>query len=201
MKCRDATLLMHTYFDEEIDHHSQKLLTQHLKECLSCKEHFDELKETDRLLKVTQKLKASSKLTDEIINRTFPNKKRDAKFKEWLVKHPFAASAAIFVLLMSISFANFIDQGNEPIRIVNGNSNDIIVEGDKVIVPEDKNVVGDLVVENGSVEIKGKVDGNVTVVNGKIFMANVTQVNGKTEQVDQVFEWVWFKLKTLLHSF
>jgi len=69
------------------------------------------------------------------------------------------------------------------------------VEGQTVIVPEGKTVKGDIVVKNGDIVVKGAVDGNITVINGK-YMASTANVTGQIEEVDEVFEWLWYKIKS-----
>src|SRR5699024_1650114 len=86
---------------------------------------------------------------------------------------------------------------------------DLIIEGDTVIVPEGITVDGDLVVKNGNLKIEGTVDGNVTLINGKLvddemdreeLMASVGEVNGDFKVVDQVFELLWYTLRHVFTS-
>ncbi len=71
-----------------------------------------------------------------------------------------------------------------------------MVQNDKVIVPEGEVVKGDVVVKNGDLEIKGEVEGNVTVINGQQYMASAGKVTGEIEEVDAIFEWLWYHIKT-----
>ena len=63
--------------------------------------------------------------------------------------------------------------------------------------------------KNGNLKIEGTVDGNVTLINGKLIqdqlngeglMASVGEVNGEFKKVDQVFEWIWFNLQNLFRG-
>ncbi|PNB55282.1 anti-sigma factor, partial [Pseudomonas sp. GW456-E7] len=51
-------------------------------------------------------------------------------------------------------------------------------------------------VKNGKLIIKGKIDGNVTVVNGEKYMASAGQVTGQIEEINQLFDWTWYKMKS-----
>ena len=57
--------------------------------------------------------------------------------------------------------------------------------------------MGDITIENGNLEIKGEVQGNVTVINGEILMASASKVDGHTKEIDQFAEWIWYYLKNL----
>lgn len=69
------------------------------------------------------------------------------------------------------------------------------MENDTVIVPEGEVVEGDLVVKNGDLRIEGQVDGNVTIINGDKYMASAGNVTGDIDEIDEVFEWIWYKMK------
>jgi len=70
----------------------------------------------------------------------------------------------------------------------------LVVDGQTVIVPEGEVVKGDIVVKNGDLIVEGEVDGNVTVINGQ-YMASSAVVSGRIEEIDEVFEWLWYTIK------
>src|SRR5699024_6558426 len=88
----------------------------------------------------------------------------------------------------------------------------LIIQGDTVIVPEGVTVVGDLLVKNGNLQIDGQIDGNVTLINGKLivnpdelghedeYLVASAGVNGEFKHIDEMVEWVWYKLKTLFEN-
>lgn len=78
----------------------------------------------------------------------------------------------------------------------------LIVKNDTVIVPEGEVVKGDVVVRNGSLRIDGQIDGNVTVINGTVingekYLASAGDVTGEIEEINVIFEWVWYHLKNM----
>ena len=86
-------------------------------------------------------------------------------------------------------------KGN-PISVsANGAQVHIDEENKKVIVPEGETVKGDLVVRNGDVEIAGLVEGDVTVINGSHYLASAGHIAGESEEIHQITEWVWYRLK------
>ena len=69
------------------------------------------------------------------------------------------------------------------------------LEDHTVVVPEGEVVNGDLTVRNGDVKIEGKVTGNVTVINGKQYLASAGNVTGEINEIDEAFEWLWYQIK------
>lgn len=72
----------------------------------------------------------------------------------------------------------------------------LVVHNHTVTVPEGETVKGDVTVKNGKLIIKGKIDGDVTVVNGEKYMASAGQVTGQIEEINQLFDWTWYKMKS-----
>ena len=71
----------------------------------------------------------------------------------------------------------------------------LVVEGEKVLVPEGEMVKGDIVVKNGKLRVDGEVDGNITVISGSKYMASTAVVTGTVEEIDKAFDWLWYKIK------
>ncbi|WP_054636507.1 hypothetical protein [Thalassobacillus sp. C254] len=79
-----------------------------------------------------------------------------------------AAASAIFLLLMSSSlFSIWNDQSGQEISVQGSGNVHINKENGMVVIPEDEVVEGDLIVQNGSVEVHGEVLGDLTVINGE----------------------------------
>lgn len=71
-----------------------------------------------------------------------------------------------------------------------------MVKNNTVIVPEGEVVKGDVTVKNGKLIIEGKVDGDVTIVNGEKYTASAGQVTGQIHEINEVFDWIWYKIKS-----
>ena len=71
----------------------------------------------------------------------------------------------------------------------------VVVEGETVIIPEGQVVKGDLVVRNGNVQIDGELDGNLTIINGSAYMASTANITGTSEEINEAFDWLWYKIK------
>lgn len=102
-----------------------------------------------------------------------------------------SVAAALFMILMSASLlSGYNDRSAFSVTEHPG----MIVEGDRVTVPAGQTVKGDIVVTNGDLVIDGKVEGDVTVINGK-YMASTANVTGQIEEIDDTFEWLWYTIK------
>ena len=88
----------------------------------------------------------------------------------------------------------FSSYGNDQQFSVSNQPN-LIVEGQTVLVPAGEKVKGDIVVKNGTLRIEGEVDGDVTVISGSKYMASTAIVTGELEEIDKVFDWIWYKMK------
>jgi anti-sigma factor RsiW len=71
----------------------------------------------------------------------------------------------------------------------------LVVKNNTVIVPKGEVVKGDVVVRNGTLKIEGEVKGNVTVINGEKYLASAGHVTGEIDEVNEVFDWIWYYMK------
>lgn len=202
MNCQNANTLMHDYLDADIDDLSSKSLFEHLEKCSICNQHFNQLQAVEQRLR----LMSHSGFTPDYIQKVIkqlPHKQIDKHAKRqslnrWFKNHPGLVAASIFLMFFAISLFSYAIPGNE-LKIVASEYNNLIIDGNEVIVPEGEEIEGDLIVENGSLEIRGKVKGNVTVIDGELLMANASHVDGNTRQIDQLFEWLWYQIEKLYH--
>ncbi|AIF42125.1 anti-sigma-W factor RsiW [Virgibacillus sp. SK37] len=206
MNCdKEAVELMHNYLDGDLTKENETVLRLHLEECEKCQQHFHELKRTLTLIRSTEHVSAPANFTANVMNN-LPAEKKRVKYKRWFRAHPMLTAAAIFFVFMMSGILSAWNQGSE---LVVSKQDNLIIKGDTVIVPEDVTVEGDLIVKNGNLVVHGTIDGNVTLVNGKLIeepiegeglMASVGEVNGELEHIDQIFEWMWFHIKSLVKN-
>ncbi|MFC4559610.1 zf-HC2 domain-containing protein [Virgibacillus kekensis] len=206
MNCNgEAIELMHKYLDGDLTKQEEAKLRIHLEECEACQKHFHELKRTITLIQSTEHVPVPENFTANVM-ANLPAEKKRIKYLRWFKAHPALVSAAIFFIFM---FSGVFTAWNQEGELVVSKQENLIIKGDTVIVPEGVTVSGDLLVKNGNLRIDGKVDGNVTLINGELvdsslegsgLMASAGGVNGELKQVDQMFEWIWFHLKDMFQS-
>ncbi|WP_349409160.1 anti-sigma factor [Pseudalkalibacillus sp. SCS-8] len=202
MKCDEKySSYMHKWLDESIEPLEKIELFHHIKECTGCHQKFEELKKTDRMLQSHHSIKAPNGFSSKVMDR-LPREKSSSKMRRWFKHHPLLTAAVVFLILMSSSiYSEWGSNMSDPISVTaSGAHVKIDQESKKVIVPEGETVKGDLVVRNGDVEIAGKVEGNVTVINGKHYLASAGHVAGESEEIHKITEWVWYRLKEGLNS-
>jgi anti-sigma factor RsiW len=198
MNCPDIyTEYMHDYLDEEITPENEIKLREHLLRCADCQNHFQELKKTIALVQSTSHIQAPVNFTAAVMAR-LPNEKKQVGFKRWFRKHPMVAAASLFLTLM---VGSLITGWNEEQEFSVSKNPDLVIQNHTVIVPKGKTVNGDIVVKNGDLKIEGQVDGNVTVINGEIngekYLASAGHVTGEIEEINQLFDWVWYHMKKI----
>lgn len=206
MECKVAINHIHQYLDGELEIDQYKRLQEHMDKCAACREQFEQLEKVDALmhfsLASTQKQVSlndedASRLTSSIMSG-LPKKRAvqsKTRFVRWLYRYPGLTAAAVFVVVMFISMFASWDQDTK--LVISGSQDDlqhIIIEGNTVIVPEGVQLTGDLVVENGIVEVKGAVSGDVTVIDGKMVLASTGYIAGQSKTIDQALDWIWYKV-------
>lgn len=184
---------MHEYLDEEISAEHEKELRVHLASCQDCKMYFHELKKTIALVQSTSHMKAPSQFMVNTMTK-LPKEQKKVSVKRWFMHHPLLTAAALFLILMGGSLTT---NWNKDQQFSVSKQPNLIVQNNTVIVPEGEIVKGDVTVRNGILKIEGTVDGDVTVINGKRYMASAGKVTGQIEEINVVFEWVWYHIKEL----
>lgn len=184
---------MHAFLDGEITPEEEAVLAEHLDSCEECRVTMEELERTVTMFENIGTIQAPSGFVDGVAAR-LPQRKVQKGPKKWLRQHPIMAAAALFLILMSASFFSSFE--NEQQFSFTKQPN-IVVEGETVVVPAGETVKGDLVVKNGDLRIEGEVDGDVTVIRGSKFMASTAVITGTSEEINEVFDWLWYKIKSV----
>ncbi|PLT33610.1 zf-HC2 domain-containing protein [Bacillus sp. V5-8f] len=192
MKCPDEIIsLMHEYLDEDITKESEAVLRGHLRSCEACRTHLHELEKTVILIQSTSGLSAPADFTKKVMS-SLPKERKKVGAERWMKNHPFLIAASVFLLLMAGTLFGTYTQ-DEQFSV--SRQPNLMVENEMVVVPKGETVNGDVVVQNGDIRIEGTVNGNVTVIHGHQYLASAGNVTGEINEIDQVFEWLWFKIK------
>lgn len=182
---------MHEYLDEEIDPENEMILRDHLKSCKDCETLFNEYKRTIAVVKGTSRMQAPPNFTANVM-ASLPKEKKKVGMQRWLRNHPLIAAASLFIVLMT---GSLISTWNQDREFSVSKQENLVVENGTVIVPEGEVVKGDVIVRNGELRIEGEVQGDVTVINGEQYLASAGNVTGQIEEVNEVFDWIWYHMK------
>ncbi|TWD89759.1 anti-sigma factor RsiW [Neobacillus bataviensis] len=183
--------LMHDYLDEELDPEKERALRDHLKSCKECETIFNELKKTDAFVRGISHMQAPTDFTANVLAR-LPKEKKRIWMQRWFTNHPMLTAASVFIILMMGSLFSTWSQDQE---FSVSKQKNLVVKNNTVIVPKGETVKGDVVVHNGNVRIEGEVQGDVTVINGEKYLASAGHVTGQIEEVNEVFDWIWYHMK------
>lgn len=198
---------MHKHLDGDITREEESQLKRHLEDCTTCQKHLHELKKTITLIQSTERVKAPEDFTLKVMQQ-LPVEKKHVKYLRWFKMHPVLTAAAIFFIFMLTGIISAWEQDSQ---LVVSNPENLIINGNTVIVPEGVTVEGDLIVQNGDLKIEGTVDGSVYLINGELIydeneldssglMASVGEINGELKQVDRMFEWLWYHTQRIFKS-
>jgi anti-sigma factor RsiW len=194
LKCDEEIVeLMHEYLDEEIDPKNEMILRDHLKSCKDCETLFNEYKKTIAVVKGTSRTQAPPDFTAKVM-ASLPKEKKKVSMQRWLRNHPLIAAASLFLVLMTGSVFSTWNQERE---FSVSKQENLVVQNGTVIVPEGEVVKGDVIVRNGELRIEGEVQGDVTVINGEQYLASAGHVTGQIEEVNEVFDWIWYHMKRI----
>ena len=183
---------MHEHLDGDISREHELELQAHLTSCTTCQQHMNELSKVAVFVQSASHITAPSGFVEGVIAR-MPKETSQVGMKRWFHSHPLLTAAAMFMILMSASlFSSF----NDDQQFSFTKQPNIVVEGERVIVPAGETVNGDLVVKNGDLQIDGEVNGDVTIINGTKYMASTANVTGDIEEINQAFDWHWYKIKS-----
>jgi len=192
LKCNDEIVdLMHEYLDEEIDPENEMILREHLKGCKECETLFNEFRKTIAVVKGTSKMQAPPDFTAKVM-ASLPKEKKKVGMQRWLRNHPLIAAASLFLVLM---MGSVLSTWNQEQEFSVSKQENLVVQNNTVIVPEGEVVKGDVIVRNGELKIEGEVQGDVTVINGEKYLASAGHVTGQIEEVNEVFDWIWYHMK------
>ncbi|WP_078551213.1 anti-sigma factor family protein [Bacillus alkalicellulosilyticus] len=186
--------LINKYIDGEASEQEKDELHKHLEQCPSCKSHYLELKKAIAFIQSSSHIAAPVNFTENVMSQ-LPKRKAKVAWKQWIKRHPFAVSAAVFFLLMSSSVFSFWNSNTDELMVTGAANLQIDKERAAVVVPEGEVVEGDLTVRNGTLQVDGEVRGNVLLINSEQYLASAGSVTGEIEEVNQMLDWVWYHIK------
>lgn len=186
---------MHQYLDEELTGAELEEFESHITTCADCQSELKELDSAMHQFAQTDWVKAPAGFTENLmeqLNAMHPPKRN---WRVPIMKYTGVAAAVLLVFGLGVSIT-----APEKFALQADNTQGLVVADNKVIVPAGTEYNGDLVIQNGDVEVRGKVNGNVTTLNGRVYRMAGADISGETEEVDQAAEKVAYYAKRLWHD-
>ncbi|KEO84087.1 zf-HC2 domain-containing protein [Tumebacillus flagellatus] len=181
---------IHQYLDEDLSPAERDEFEAHLARCADCQEELKAMGSGIQLLTGAVWVKAPAGFTENLmaeLNTMHPPKRN---WRVPVMKYTGIAAAVLLVFGLGISLS-----APSKFALQADNTQGLIVADNKVIVPAGTEYNGDITIENGDVEVRGKVNGNVIALNGKVYRMAGADISGETEEVDQAMEKVVFYAK------
>lgn len=199
MNCHQANRMLHELLDEEISLEDEQLLKQHIQQCQGCREHLHGLQQTIVWVRSTSRICAPNDFTQRLMSR-LPRETVAQMWKKRLQRHPVLVAASLFVLFMAGSSSSLWSQDKQ-FQLIAYQPQKLEIDKvhNKVIVPANRVVNGDIEVRNADISVEGEVQGNVVAIDGHIYLASTGSVTGEKEEINQAVEWVWYNLKKTVH--
>ncbi|WP_078593106.1 anti-sigma factor family protein [Evansella clarkii] len=195
MACnKEKHQLIHKYMDEDITLLEKKELEAHLVKCDICHGHLRELRKTVAIIQSASHIEAPADFTAQVM-AGLPKETQKNKWKTWVRRHPLIITAATFFLVFILSISSIWNDGDGEITVAGEGQFYVDQERGVVVVPEGETISGDLLVRNGNIEVEGEVLGSITVINGEQYLASAGHVAGEIEEINRVFDWLWYRTK------
>jgi anti-sigma factor RsiW len=199
MNCKEAVKRMHDYFDGDLMDMDLVDLQKHMQACPACADRFRKLEQTVAFLRIgIEQMCAPEHVTTRIMLSLPPVQRKNA-WSAWIRKHPAISVASVFLAVVAASYISLWNANTE--LVIRGDDlNALVIDGNTVHVPSGTKVNGDLYIENGTVQVDGEVSGNIVVVDGKIALASTAYISGEIQEVDELAEWLVFKMNQWMNS-
>jgi len=195
MDCKEALPLIHEYMDGGLERSATASLNDHLSTCPTCKMRLKQLERVEALVQSWPRVEASAGLTERIMS-ALPQVKQRSIWRQWVRNHPAISVAAVFVLVMTGSFMSMWNENSE-LMVKGKDLQSVVIQGNTVYVPVGKTVAGNIMVENGKLQVDGDIEGNIVVIQGSVNLASTAHISGQITQIDEAFSWLWFKMNGL----
>lgn len=192
MNCKEAIMLIHEYLDGSLETADYNQLKQHLEHCHDCAALLRDMEKTEAFVRVLQPVGCPDEVKAQLM-KSIPIARKRHRSAHWIRRHPALTAAVLLIFVMGISMMMMRGQSNELVVKVN-DLESIVIEGNHVIVPEESIVYGDITVENGVLDVRGEIRGNLIVVDGSLQQASTANISGKVTRVNQAIDWFWYKV-------
>lgn len=196
MNCAEVHPLIHEYLDGDLAAECWPEFKTHLHTCPECARWLRQLEQTEALISAAPEQAAPPELALHVVQQIpmEERKSRQPNHRRWFRRHPALTVAVCFILVM---FGSFMAQwkGDHELVVKGKDLSQIEIQGNKVIVPATHTVAGSLMVKNGTIQVDGKVKGNLVVVDGSVEMASTAEISGEVTKVNQAIGWLWYQCK------
>jgi anti-sigma factor RsiW len=186
MQCQEAVKSMHDYLDDDLPFDQLQELKLHMNKCPACHQRYEQLHKTLACIKYIPEEDVSDDFCQRIV-KSLPKVKRLKQIYMWLKLHPVSSVASLCGVLFFGAWILTIDVEKKlVVKIPNEDS--VVINGDHVLIPEDTVIHGDVFVQNGWLDLKGNIEGDLVIMNGDYVQFESAVVKGDIHEIDYAFE-------------
>jgi hypothetical protein len=187
---------MHHHLDGDLSDERMAQLQIHLDGCSDCRERFAQLHKTLACIQYAPDMDSSSDLCQRVMQH-LPKVKPLKRFISWFKLYPGKSFASVCGLVVMGAWMMSFDMDKR--LVVNiPNEDRVVINGEKVHVPQHAVIHGDIYVANGQIQLDGDVEGDLIVMDGQYSMSPSGSVSGDVYEISYSYErWIlqmkkWF---------
>src|SRR6478609_4717596 len=99
LNCKEALPLIHEFLDGDLAASAALDLEQHLISCPGCKKVFNQLEQTEAMVRMLPRTAVSTGLTSRIM-ASLPEQTKGRKWFRWVKRHPAVSIVSILFVIM-----------------------------------------------------------------------------------------------------
>jgi hypothetical protein len=189
VRCQEATNAMHSILDDPTDPVAENVYA-HMDLCTMCEEHFQSLHDTIQKVRELEWLEAP----DTILTNVMAHIAEENRPRGWLSSPGIRKWGGWVAASVALAFIGGVywSQPDYVSVITSSRNGNLNITKHAVIVPAGSEYKGDLTISNGDVIVHGKVDGDVTALNGRVILASGADIKGRTQEVHAFWQWVQY---------
>jgi len=192
MACGENDHDLHLFLDEELDETGRNQVREHLAECVDCRNHVRHIRTVETAVSRADWLEVSEDFTSRLMIRL----EKDFPRRRLLSWRKYTIPAAVAVVLLGFVAGTWLSVPSQAVVLGKTTQADsVVIKGGEVVIPRNTTIKGHLTVENAIVRVYGRVNGDVTALNGKILMASGGDITGKKQEVNGALQWIAYYAK------
>jgi hypothetical protein len=188
LKCQEAQSAIHSILDDDAEESLRERFNHHIDSCAICEEYMEGLHITINKVKELDWLEAPDTILTNVMSQI--SELNHGK-RIWL-RTSFVKWGSFAAVLLVMVFVGGVYWG-QPDRfsvMTSSRNGNLAISKNAVIVPTGSEYRGDLTISNGDIIVHGKVDGDVTALNGRVILASGADIKGRTQEVHEFWQWV-----------
>jgi anti-sigma factor RsiW len=199
--CSDAIKHMHEHLDGDLPDEQYLDLKLHMELCGKCRDRFAQLQKLQAVIQYEPEPKMINNEPADICQRimnSLPKVNFLKRLQLWVRLHTRAVLFSLGGLLVFAVWLLSLDF-EERLMLKIPNQDSVVINGDHVEVPQQTIIHGDVFVGNGTIDIAGRIEGDIILMNSQMTTSQSARIEGEIHRIDYAYErWLlqwqqWFE--------